>query len=260
MGVKLPAFQFYTGDWLKDPNLRRCSLAARGVYIDMLCLMFECEIRGVLATNGVAWSEREIAATISGEPSQLLSCVEELLRKGVVSRDDADGNSTGTPGSIYSRRMVRDEKSRASNRERQRRHYHKALDNGQPNGHLTPTSHVSSSSPSSSKQSPTPLAHSEALLPEMAARAVMDRCRLAGMGLSVVLHRQCKIAYEAGENLEELVERMVKAWDDFCDAKQRLKWFPGAEKFFGEMWSKPSTWPWKEGQAPQPKRRYVEVR
>jgi hypothetical protein len=153
--------------------------------------------------------------------------------------------------------MVRDEKSRASNRDRQRRHYHKALDNGQPNGHLTPTSHVSSSSSSSSEQSPTP---SEALLPEMAARAVMDRCRLSGMGLSVVLHDQCKLAANAGEDLEGLADRMVKAWDDFIAAKPRLIWFPGAEKFFGQMWSNTAAWPWKEGQAPQPKRRYVEVR
>lgn len=29
--MKLPAFQFYPGDWRKDPNLCRCSHAAKGV-------------------------------------------------------------------------------------------------------------------------------------------------------------------------------------------------------------------------------------
>jgi hypothetical protein len=37
--MKLPAFQFYPGDWRKDPNLCRCSHAAKGVWIDMICLM-----------------------------------------------------------------------------------------------------------------------------------------------------------------------------------------------------------------------------
>ena len=32
--MKLPAFQFYPGDWRKDPNLCRCSHAAKGVWID----------------------------------------------------------------------------------------------------------------------------------------------------------------------------------------------------------------------------------
>ena len=34
--MKLPAFQFYPGDWRKDPNLCRCSHAAKGVWIDMI--------------------------------------------------------------------------------------------------------------------------------------------------------------------------------------------------------------------------------
>jgi hypothetical protein len=265
----MPAFQFYTGDWMKDPNLRRCSLAARGVWIDMICLMFDSEVRGVLATNGVAWSEREIAATISGETSQILTGVEELLRKGVVSRDDSEANSTGIPGAIFSRRMVRDEKIRQANRDRQDRFRGKALHNGTCNAsvtpHVTPLSHRSSSSSAITKQEPAlprpdSLKEPGAVLPEMVAQAVMDRSRLAGMGLSVVLHRVAKLAMDAGEDGEALAERMVKAWDDFLQAKPRLKWFPGAEKFFGEMWESPAAWPWEKGCEPavaRGKRKYA---
>ena len=58
--MKLPAFQFYPGDWRKDPNLCRCSHAAKGVWIDMICLMHETEERGVLSTNGIPWTEDDM--------------------------------------------------------------------------------------------------------------------------------------------------------------------------------------------------------
>lgn len=38
---KAPAFQFYPGDWLKDPAVARCSPETRGIWIDLLCSMHE---------------------------------------------------------------------------------------------------------------------------------------------------------------------------------------------------------------------------
>lgn len=104
MSRKLPAFQFYPGDWMKDPALRVCSHTTKGVYIDMLCLMFECEQRGVLATGNNPWSDEQVAAAIGGPKDATLSCIAELLAMGVVSRNQA--------GAIFSRRMVRDEENR----------------------------------------------------------------------------------------------------------------------------------------------------
>lgn len=102
--AKLPSFQFYPGDWRKDPDLSRCSKAAKGVWIDMLCLMFECEDRGVFATGGEPWTDEEIAAAIGGDTGANLACIDELLRKGVARRNDS--------GAIFSRRLVRDEQKR----------------------------------------------------------------------------------------------------------------------------------------------------
>lgn len=99
--AKLPAFQFYPADWLKDPDLRRCSHAAKGVWIDMLCVMHECEERGVLATAGKAWSDEEIASVVGGDRKATLSCIHELIEKQVARRRGA--------GAIYSARMTRDE-------------------------------------------------------------------------------------------------------------------------------------------------------
>lgn len=107
MAGKLPAFQFYPGDWLKDPRLRVCSHAAKGVYIDMLCLMFESDERGVLATAGRAWSETEIAQAVGGDQNVTLAGIRELVDRGVVSRQGSNPE-----GAIYSRRMVRDEQKR----------------------------------------------------------------------------------------------------------------------------------------------------
>ena len=50
--VKRPAFQFYPGDWRKDVQLRSCSVAARGLWIDLLCVAHECEPYGHLMING----------------------------------------------------------------------------------------------------------------------------------------------------------------------------------------------------------------
>jgi len=38
---KKPSFQFYTGDWLKDPGVRRLSPREKGVYIELLILLFD---------------------------------------------------------------------------------------------------------------------------------------------------------------------------------------------------------------------------
>lgn len=111
--MKLPAFMFYPGDWLKDPNLRRCSLAARGMWVDLMCLMFECEERGVLATAGQPWSDDEIAQAVGGDRDVALSCLRELVGKGVAGRNQS--------GSVYCRRMVRDEEKRKAAANRQKK-------------------------------------------------------------------------------------------------------------------------------------------
>lgn len=101
---KLPSFQFYPGDWMKDPDLRRCSKSARGVWIDMICLSFECEERGVFASNGEPWPDSDIAAAVGGDCTEVLSAIAELLSKGVCSRNKS--------GAIFCRRVVRDENKR----------------------------------------------------------------------------------------------------------------------------------------------------
>lgn len=158
--MKLPSFQFYPGDWLKDPALRACSHAAKGVCIDTLCLMFECVPRGVLVTGASPWSEKDWAAAVGGNGDVTAGCIRELLDKGVVRRrgDEPEALqrryaallSDLPPGSYYSLRMVRDEHERLLTRERVRKHRGNAGGNGECNGEVTSLKQCSSSSSSSS--------------------------------------------------------------------------------------------------------------
>lgn len=101
---KLPGFMFYPADWQKDPNLKRCTKAEKGFWMDLLCVMFECEDRGVLSTDDVPWTDEEIAGAVLGDTSANLSMLSELLRKGVAYRSQS--------GAIFCKRMVEDEKLR----------------------------------------------------------------------------------------------------------------------------------------------------
>ena len=101
---KLPGFMFYPGDWVKDADLSRCSKAAKGMWIDMLCKAFECEERGVFISAGQPWLNHEIAAAVGGDVAANLMLLDELLVKG-VSRIDKRG-------AIFCLRMVRDEQKR----------------------------------------------------------------------------------------------------------------------------------------------------
>ena len=44
---KLPALQFYPGDWRKDLGVQSLSFHDRGVWFEMLMLMHDSENRGV---------------------------------------------------------------------------------------------------------------------------------------------------------------------------------------------------------------------
>ncbi|MGA7885273.1 MAG: hypothetical protein WCA44_05975 [Acidobacteriaceae bacterium] len=110
---KLPASLFYWGDFIRDPDLRRCSNAAVGVWIRLLCLMFECEPKGILATNGAPWSDEDIALAVGGRWEETNACLTELVTKGVASRNAS--------GALMNRRMYRDEKIRDDTRERVRK-------------------------------------------------------------------------------------------------------------------------------------------
>lgn len=103
--AKLPSFQFYPGDWMKDAALRRCSLFAKGLLMDLLCLMFEQIPRGYLKNlDGSPWSIDDIARATGCTVDEAKTALGELTAKGVLKVDDGK--------CLYSSRLVRDEEIR----------------------------------------------------------------------------------------------------------------------------------------------------
>ena len=103
---KIPSFQFYPGDWLREASLRACSLAARGLWTDMLCWMHDSPVRGrLLKSTGAAFADTELSRMAGCSIGQLRKLLTELETSGALSRDEN--------GVIYSRRMVSDEIARA---------------------------------------------------------------------------------------------------------------------------------------------------
>lgn len=99
--AKSPGFWFFTGDWMKDPELRFCSLFARGLLVDLLCILFEAKEQGYASNpDGTPRTDEQIAdAVAGGSRDQKLAALAELERSGVLSRDSR--------GVLFSRRIAR---------------------------------------------------------------------------------------------------------------------------------------------------------
>jgi hypothetical protein len=99
--------QFYPNDWQSDGQLRMCSLAARGVWLEMLCVMWKAPRRGYLeSAEGVPLTPDQLSRLIGENKEILTTLLAELEAAGVYSRE------TGSEV-IYSRRIVKDIKYKA---------------------------------------------------------------------------------------------------------------------------------------------------
>lgn len=99
--AKSPGFWFFTGDWMKDPELRFCSLFARGLLVDLLCILFEANEQGYASNpDGTPRTDEQIAdAVAGGSREEKLAALAELEKSGVLSRDSR--------GVLFSRRIAR---------------------------------------------------------------------------------------------------------------------------------------------------------
>lgn len=100
--TKAPAFQFYPADWRKDSALQMCSMATQGIWINLLCAMWEREERG------------KVSGTVE-QFCRLLGCTkdefENFLRENDV-QNFARVTICNENVTIENRRMVREEKAR----------------------------------------------------------------------------------------------------------------------------------------------------
>ena len=107
--MKLPWLKFYPSDWLSDEALRGCSPAARGLWVDMICLMAKSKKHGYLLAGDKPMGAEHIARIFGESLERTSELLVELAQAGVYSIEQ---------DTIFSRRMVKDEGSRKSNRDR----------------------------------------------------------------------------------------------------------------------------------------------
>lgn len=102
MATRLPWLKFFPRDWMADDRLRLVSVAARGLWMDVLCLMHQSPERGyLLSAAGDALDPAKLARVVGETATTVTALVAELETAGVFSRDDR--------GVMVCRRMVRDE-------------------------------------------------------------------------------------------------------------------------------------------------------
>lgn len=121
--MRRPSFQFYPADWRANANLRRCSWAARGAWVEIIGLMHDSDEYGVLR-----WPLAEIAHSLGCSVKLLKELAEKNVLKGAdqglcgayVHRPRHAGQE-GEPVELvkaqagpvwYSSRMVLDEHNR----------------------------------------------------------------------------------------------------------------------------------------------------
>lgn len=91
--------KFYWKDWQTDKKLRMCSIGARGLWMEMLCIMHDSEPFGHLTMdNGQPMSDLQLAILANVPVDLVEDLIPELLKKGVCSKDEN--------GVLYCRRMI----------------------------------------------------------------------------------------------------------------------------------------------------------
>ncbi len=98
---KAPAFQFYTGDWRKDPAVQSLDHEHKGIWIDLLCIMWDSPERGRLVLpNGDPMPDTAICSNLGLPFGKWKKSRSKLVAYGVASED--------SHGVLYNRRMARE--------------------------------------------------------------------------------------------------------------------------------------------------------
>lgn len=101
---KLPSIQFYPGDWRKDPGVQALDYETRGIWFEILLILFESKERGKLLLNGQPMPHEALASFLGLDNQKTTKALTKLESYGVISKDEN--------GVFYSRRMVNDERIR----------------------------------------------------------------------------------------------------------------------------------------------------
>lgn len=177
----VPFIKFYPSDWLSEESLRLVSVAARGLWIDLLCLMAKNERRGYLELNGgVNPTPTQLARLVGVPANEVEALLTELKQAGTCSIDEK--------GVLFSRRLVRDTEL-----------YNQAVSYGKKGGNPRLTRRVK-----------TPVK----VMPKGSSQPSLDSgFWISGIGFSDAFRMVWEdwIAYREERRLEKYAERGLKA-------------------------------------------------
>jgi hypothetical protein len=142
---KLPFWQFYPGDWRKDPGVQALDYETRGIWFEILLLMFESTDRGKLLLNGLPMPDEALANILGLEVAKVQQTVSKLLSYGVAS-------ICQNTGALMNRRMSHDEYLRHVRAKAGRLGGKQKASKNIANAKQKVTPHISSSSSSSSSE------------------------------------------------------------------------------------------------------------
>lgn len=100
--MSAPWIKFYPRDWRGDQALRVVSLAARGLWMEMLCVMHEASPYGHLLVGGQPLHGAALARLVGSSEEEIQALLVELRNAG-VSRQTRGGV-------VYSKRLIADQK------------------------------------------------------------------------------------------------------------------------------------------------------
>lgn len=126
-----PWMKFYPRDWRGDQALRAVSMAARGLWMECLCIMHEAKPYGHLLINGEPVEDDVLARMVGASLDEVRTLMSELRKAGVLS--------TTRTGVAFSRRMTKDhaaaQKGAKAANKRWSQHAEKQNENTGPNGY-----------------------------------------------------------------------------------------------------------------------------
>lgn len=107
-----PWMKFYPRDWRGDQALRAVSLSARGLWMEMLCIMHEAKPYGHLLIGDQPVSSDVLSRVVGASPEEVQALLVELQTAGVCR--------TTRTGVVYSKRMTDDFKRSQEGRKAKR--------------------------------------------------------------------------------------------------------------------------------------------
>jgi hypothetical protein len=224
--------KFFWSDWLSEPALQHSSRAARGLWMDMLCIAAAHDPIGYVSVAGTALTDDDIARMSAGSPDEVPTLLSELERNGVFSRT--------RNGTIYSRRMVGDAKKASTARKNGRKGGNPTLskqtsNSASDNGHFKPPDkpHIpSSSNPEKKKKGASALGANPLFeaLPDWIPRSAWDawaEMRQVSLRKPIKTARTVEMAVNelarlrdlGNDPLAMLEEATLKSWTSFYPVK-----------------------------------------